>query len=476
MFSGVTNRYGSFFVFVIVAVLLTTLIDLYVVEYGISYQAVIVTSVALSGLLVFAAGDRGLKWGLIFLVVSFGLGYRTMKVTPSLPVHPSEFVLWGLLALPILQPTKWRPFRTKIWLPYWLILFIPFWIWGWLRGLSVGIHWDEMFNELRNFLLLIPLFIVTETVLSNRTNWRHVLLTFFCIGTWIAGMGVLEYVFPEIKIVFSAFITAPEAYESPEGFARAIFSFWGTPAATFILVLSAPIASVMWYWWTTPWQRGLIFLALAVQVCGIYIGGYRSMWMVFAVELLVFALLCRKTVVAAVSLLFPILGGWLLPAAAHERALSGISLVTGNPQHTDTSGIKRWGRVTAAFADTLNQPMGHGWAASGWVHNDFIQVGANLGLLAGLLFAGAFLFTLWRIFRRVLVPSVPEDLQLGLALLVSFIGAGAVLGLEGVEVVTQLVLPVWFIWVLVEVWLRQKPKARRAFYVTPAYISTSTDL
>ena len=198
--------------------------------------------------------------------------------------------------------------------------------------------------------------------------------------------------------------------------------------------------------------------------------------MVFAVELLVFALLCRKTVVAAVSLLFPILGGWLLPAAAHERALSGISLVTGNPQHTDTSGIKRWGRVTAAFADTLNQPMGHGWAASGWVHNDFIQVGANLGLLAGLLFAGAFLFTLWRIFRRVLVPSVPEDLQLGLALLVSFVGAGAVLGLEGVEVVTQLVLPVWFIWVLVEVWLRQKPKARRAFYVTPAYISTSTDL
>ena len=182
-----------------------------------------------------------------------------------------------------------------------------------------------------------------------------------------------------------------------------------------------------------------------------------------------------KLIVAAVSLLLPLLGTWLLPTQAQERALSGIYLVTGNPQHNDTSGIKRWGRITAAFADTLNQPMGHGWGASGWVHNDFVQVGANLGLLAGLLFAGAFLFTLCRLLRRVLVPSVPDDLHLGLALLLSFIGAGGVLGMEGVEVVTQLVLPVWFVWVLVEVWLRQQPKSRRVFNDTPAYIGTSAD-
>src|SRR5258705_12623031 len=113
MFSGVTLRkYGSFFVFVIIAVLLTTLIDLYVLDYGISYREVIVTSVALAGFMVFAAGDRGLKVGLVFLVVTFGLGYRTMDVNPSLRVHPSELVLWGLLALPILQPRRWR--RSKV--------------------------------------------------------------------------------------------------------------------------------------------------------------------------------------------------------------------------------------------------------------------------------------------------------------------------------------------------------------------------
>lgn len=467
------KRYGSSSLFVLIAVLFTILIDLYVLDYGISYREVIVASVVLAGLLVFATGDRGLKVGLVFLVLTFGLGYRTMHLTPSVSVHPSELVLWGLLAVPILQPTNWRQRKTTIWLPYWLILFIPFWIWAWLRGLSAGLQWDEMFNEFRNFLLLVPLFIVTELVLADRTNWRHVLLAFYCIGTCIAGMGVLEYTFPEIKTVFSAFITQPEARQTPERFARAIFSFWGAPAATFILVLSAPIAIVVWRWWSTSWQRVLTILALAVQVLGIYIGGYRSMWIVFTAELLMFGIVRRKPLMAALCLLLPLLGTWLLPVQARERALSGIFLLTGNPQNIDSSGIKRWDRITTALTDTLNQPLGHGWAAAGWVHNDFIQVAANLGLLAGLLFAGAFLFTLGRVLRRVLVPCRSDDHHLGLALLLSFIGAGAILGMEGVEVLVQLVLPVWFVWVLVEVWLRQRPIPRRVFNDTPAYIRAS---
>jgi hypothetical protein len=194
------------------------------------------------------------------------------------------------------------------------------------------------------------------------------------------------------------------------------------------------------------------------------------MWMVFTTELIVFAILRRKALVAAVLLLLPLLATWMLPTQAQERALSGVLLLTGNPQHNDTSGIKRWGRVSAAFAETLNQPLGQGWAASGWVHNDFVQVSANLGVLAGLLFVGAFLFTLCRLLSRVFVPSDSDDHHLSLTLLLSFIAAGAILGMEGVEVLTQLVLPVWFVWVLVEVWLRQKPKSRRVFNDTPAYI------
>ncbi len=460
MFGEVALKRGSSWLFVSIAVVFTILIDLYVIDYGITYREVIVVSVVLAALLVLATGERGLKVGFLFLVLTFGLGYRTMHLTPGVKVHPSELVLWGLFALPILQPANWRQRKTTIWLPYWLIFFIPFWIWGWLRGLSAGLQWDEMFNEFRNFLLLVPLFIVTELVLANRTNWRHVLLAFYCIGTGIAGMGLLEYAFPDIKSVFSAFITQPEARETPERFARAIFSFWGAPAATFILVLSAPFAIVVWAWWSASWQRVVTLLAFAVQVLGIYIGGYRSMWFVLTAEILVFGVVRRKPLIAAVCVLLPLLGTWLMPAQARERALSGIFLLGGNPQYIDTSGIKRWDRITAALTDTLNQPLGNGWSAAGWVHNDFVQVAANLGLLAGVLFSSAFLFTLCRVLRRVLVPRVSDDRLLGLALSLSFIGAGAILAMEGVEVLVQLVLPVWFVWVLVEVWLRQTLRLR----------------
>jgi hypothetical protein len=470
------KRYGSSSLFVLIAVLFTTLINVYVIDFGISYREVIVASGVLAGLLVFAAGERGIKVGLVFLVLTFGLGYRTMHVTPNLSVHPSELVIWGLFALPILQPATWRQRKRTIWLPNWLVLFIPFWIWAWLRGQSAGLQWDEMLNEFRNFLLLIPLFIVTELVLADRTNWRHLLLAFYCIGACIAGMGLLEYAFPGIKYVFSAFITQPEPTETPERFARAIYSFWGAPAATFILVLSAPMAIVVWHWWSLSWQRVLTTVALAVQVMGIYIGGYRSMWIAFTAELLVFGIVRRKLLIAAVCLLLPLVGAWLLPIQAQQRALSGIFLLTGTAQNVDSSGIKRWTRLTTALTDSLNQPLGQGWAGAGWVHNDFIQVAANLGLLAGLLFAGAFLFTFGRILRRVVVPCVSDEPHLSLTLLLSFIGAGAILGMEGSQVLIQLVLPVWFVWVLVEVWLRQRPRTGRVFNDPRAYIRTPADL
>ena len=455
-------------------VLLAILINIYLLDHGINYKEIIVGLVALGALLVFLAGDRALKLGLVFLIATFGLGYRTMEVTPDLKIHPSELVIWGLLGLLIVQPAIRRQSKVRIWLPVWVILFIPFWIWAWLPVLSASLPWDTMLNEFRDFAILVPLFIITEIALVNRTNWRHVLLTFFCVGTWIAGMGVLEYLFPPIKNIFPGFITQTDPHWTTEGFARAKFSFWGHPAATFTLILTAPIASVMWRWWPMSWQRVLTILALALHVFALYIGGFRSMWMTFAIELVVFCILRRKPILAAACLLVPLLGSWLLPAQAQERAFSLVSLLEGHPEVTDTSGIKRWGRLADAITATLNQPLGNGWGAAGWVHNDFIQVAANLGVLAGLLFALAFVITFLRLWRRVCIPYAAERDDLGLALLLSFAGAGAILETQGVEVLPQLIIPVWFVWILVEIWLRQTPNSERILE-RAAYFFTSKD-
>jgi hypothetical protein len=94
------------------------------------------------------------------------------------------------------------------------------------------------------------------------------------------------------------------------------------------------------------------------------------------------------------------------------------------------------------------------------VHSDFIQVGANLGLLAGLIFFGGYLYTLARLLRRVLSePRTDGQGDFGVSLLLAYISAGGILATQGVEVLPQLVLPVWFVWVLVEVWLQQPANA-----------------
>jgi len=210
-------------------------------------------------------------------------------------------------------------------------------------------------------------------------------------------------------------------------------------------------------WWPATWQRAAIIGSSIAQIIAIYIAGYRSIWLVMVVEILLACLLSlkRQRVTIAAACLVVIIGGYqFVPQAGHQRAFSGIEALRGRA--TDSSARDRINRAEGALNQMLVAPLGNGWSAAGWVHSDFIQVGANLGLLAGLIFFGGYLYTLARLFRRVLSePRADGQGDFGVSLLLAYISAGGILATQGVEVLPQLVLPVWFVWVLVEVWLRQ---------------------
>ena len=164
-----------------------------------------------------------------------------------------------------------------------------------------------------------------------------------------------------------------------------------------------------------------------------------------------------------------------LPAAAQQRAHSLALVLQGKP--TDSSAADRKQRAIDAIELLRDQPFGNGWAAAGWVHSDFIQVAANLGIVAGLIFAGAYSATLLRLWRRFQVRArFPADGDLTFALLLSFTTAGGILAMEGVEVLPQLVLPVWFVWVLVEVFLRQNSTERRIATVDSSGLHSAANL
>jgi len=427
-------------------------------NHGFSFRELIIIGGALTLGAVIFSGERGIRYGFVLWVLTLGLGYRTITLTPDLRIHPSEILLWVLLIC--LGVHRQLLSGSRLTFPLWMWLMMPFWVLAWWPLIAGNAPWERMLNEFRNFLLLVPLMIVATVVLEQRGNWRRLLLALFATSTWIAVMGILEFWVSGIAALFPAMITSTSA-GMIEGFERASFSFWGGQVAIFVCALALPIAIVAVRWWPAAWQRALIIGSSVAQIIAIYIAGYRSIWLLMIVEMLLACLLClkRQRVTIAVLCLLIIIGGYqFVPQAASHRAYTAIDALRGHA--TDSSARDRISRAESAFNQMISAPLGNGWSAAGWVHSDFIQVGANLGLLGGLIFLGGYLYTLARLFRRVLMePRGEAKGDLGVSLLLAYISAGGILATQGVEVLPQLVLPVWFVWVLVEVWLRHHSHA-----------------
>jgi len=451
--------------------------DLYVVENRISYREVIVGLAGLIVAVIVFGGARGIRFGFVLWVLTLALGYRTLEVTPSLRIHPAELLLWLL----ILCLMAHRELVTNhIALPHWLWMFIPFWIFAWWPMIFGDAPWDKMLNEFRNFLLLIPLIIVAPIVLQRRKMWRYLIGGFFVVGAWIALMGVIEYWVPDITKVFPAFIKDAKAEPTADGFVRAQFSFWGSQSATFVCALAVPMAVPLAQWWRRSWQRFSIAFAAALQLLGIYVGGYRSIWLIILIQVLIALLfgVKRHGLILAILCLVVAVSGYQYIPNSHERVVSSIAAFRGTP--LDHSSLDRKERALDAIDRTITSPLGNGWATVGWVHSDFLQVAANQGIVPALIFIIGYLYTLFRLARRVLFLrsglNVERD-YLGFALLLAFVTVGGLLTTQGVEVLPQLILPVWFVWALVEVWFRQTAEQTEVSYsYAPGYLYSAANV
>lgn len=439
-------------------------VEAYAVGKGLSYRELIVAFAALLGGVVVFGRAWGIRFGFVLWALTLALGYRALRYTPDLTIHPSEILLW-LLFFCILANRELVAI-TRITLPFWIWALVPFCVLAWWPLIAGDAPWDKMLNEFRSFLLLVPIMIVGPVVLQRERYWRYLLLAFFFASSWIAMMGVIEYWFPEVTKLFPSFMSQPNPVTTADGFARAQFSFWGGATATFVCVLALPCAIALAKWWPHGFHRVAIAAASALQILAIYIGGYRSLWLLLLIQVLIACLLGirkRGAAVALLCLVVALVGYQFIPKTS-ERAFSGIAALQGRP--IDSSAMDRLDRAVGAWNQAFHAPFGSGWSSAGWVHSDFLQVAVNLGIIGGLIFLGGYVYTLLRLTRRLL-PHLREGEHgdLGFALLLSFVAAGGLLAMEGVEVLPQFVLPVWFVWTLVEVWLQQTPDVPRVYPV-----------
>jgi hypothetical protein len=448
-------------VIIVTSLGLAYLIGLAVTLVPITYREIIAFLLVLTGILILASGRQSVWVGFIFWIFTLGIGYRTLPITNTLKIHPAEILLWGILLLLLVQHIMHQGKLDVSVIPKWYWLIIPFLFLGWVPSLQVGRQWDILLSEFRNFLLLFPLFIVGTDILKNDDRWRGILLVFFIMGVWVAGMGNIEYFFPPVRDLLPGFVSNTGSFETHDGFQRAWFSFWGTSDAVFVLTLALPFAIVIWYWYSKLWQRFLIALGVILYIIAIIISGHRDAWVFLMFQFLLWGILQKRTkqlilYLVILGVLVPLII-FMLPTGIQGRVATVFQIAAGDTP--DSSSYKRQERANIAVGLISRQPLGNGWGAAGWVHSDFLQVGANLGLIPGLIFLGGYLITGWRLYERFnkLVPSDELRILWG-SLFLTFVTVGGILAFETVIVLPQLVLPVWFVWVLVEIWLyKTKP-------------------
>src|SRR5262249_25094410 len=141
---------------------------------------------------------------------------------------------------------------------------------------------------------LIPLFAIVATVLQNKREWRTIGIFLYSTATFVAVLGLLEYFYPGIRGIFPQFVSNTDPFVGEDGFARAAFSFWGHPAATFICAMAIPFVIPILKMWP-PGQLGqiLVWLSLGLHLAAVYLSGFRILWLIVAIQFLVWLVLNR---------------------------------------------------------------------------------------------------------------------------------------------------------------------------------------
>jgi O-antigen ligase len=279
---------------------------------------------------------------------------------------------------------------AKIFPKYTIWLFMTFMI-GVFIAHSYNPNLDKyIIAELKVFLTIIPAFYITYIGFKYLNIKIKTIINIFIVGALILTLGaVLFYFFPSLADRLPTFensvlIDTNEMEVRNEEFTyvRGGASFWGYALiSAYLLLLFFPIyvnkdtsKSIR----EKCFYPALCLLILTTAV----INGQRSVWLGFLAGWAFFSLMKGFKGVFIGVLIFLVLIKFL-PSEVFGR-FSTIFMPS------DESWGGRITRYTDAKNIILEHPLfGMGFAASGWVHNFILQIGANLGLV------GLFIFLLW---------------------------------------------------------------------------------
>ncbi len=403
-------------------------------------ELAILLLVLLTGILVVVPSDRVLKLGLAGWILTFGFGWRTIHVTSAINVHPSEVLAWVLFAL-VLARRIVRREPLQLGIPVVIPIMMVFGAVGLGTALARGDQLGAAIQESKILFVLVPCFYVVKWLIATRTDWQNTVWLSTLVATYISILGLADYIDPSLTARITGHPADQAVTLSVQGFERAGFVFFGSTAAVFVILTFLGFAMLIFLNSLAGGRLKLLIAALilSLELAAIYVSGYRGVWVAAAGVIAVFAFVQRRAwiLLAGAGLALP-----LLPQDFFYRLESLFDM-----RYADSSQFKRLDRAQQGIELVLRSPLnGVGWGGSGYVHSDLIQLAANLGIPALVVFV-VWLVTLA---RSMFLLAKREGWigQYAGALLASLAALIVVLAGEGIIVWAQLMVPAWFLFAL----------------------------
>jgi|GEM_PF-4607717 len=412
--------------------------------YGVREIAILVLGI-IGLVLVLLPSERILRIGFYFWLLTFGFGWRTLYLTPSLNIHPIEVLGYTLVFLVILNSVLHRtPLDVR--LPKLVLLLVGIAFVEVLTGISRGTPLDNVLQEFKNFIILIPIYYLVQWFIRDRKDFERIANLLVIVGTYIALLGFLDFFLPGLSRSVANDPTVNPVFlaESYAGntFARVGFIFFGNFTAGFVIFSFFGLTVHHMFRALGKENRlAVLFGALAaIQLFGMYLTGFRGLWYAVVGFVVAYGLVRSR------GLILLALGLFAIPFLPENFIRRFISLFVTS--EADSSQLGRIERAQGALDAFYQSPIfGVGLSGSGYVHSDLIQIAANLGVFAILTLAawwGDLLLKAWRLQRRL-----DWNGDYAAALFATLVGNMIVLAGEGTLAFIQLIAPIWLMCVLV---------------------------
>jgi hypothetical protein len=391
--------------------------------------------------------NNGLEKSLQWIIFAFILGYRTFEPISGLKLHPIEiFVYVSIIRIIVSSPPKY--YKMPITISLLGIFFVTFFIVDCLSRYN-----QYVLLEFKNAILLFMIFFVIQHIQIKKVYIVGLLKSYLFSASIISSLGILEFLFPLFMSSLFGFQDESVFFGKTIIFSRLAFLFWGSHLAAnlippvFLILLLLKVEK-------DPFSSNNFFLTFLVLInlYAIYLAGNRISWLVLTVFLIAtifqfrgYLLPNMKSYILFITISFVV---YIYSQPVEGRYLSTFKALIGQiDTRFDSSGGERLNRAKIALASIASHPLGTGWGSQGWVHSDFLQISATIGIIPGVIFLFVPIFLLLRSYRCYL-RAIPEQKTVLFVLCGLLIYIIISISLNGNIFLVQCGAPLFLLWAL----------------------------